>query len=307
MGRFPIEIVGLGKQVDILSRHADSGEESVGIGEGYLSLFGVLKGAGLEFRGYREYSPSDDSRNIDWKASMRSDKLLVKEYYQEKGIDVVFLYDVSESMLFGSQKKIKAHYGAEFILALAGTAIESNYNVGLVCFSDKIKKSFLPESGETQIPIFLNVLGDHSTYGGKFGLHTALEFINAIYNPGSIIVLVSDFLGDKFEVGKYRNKFKQITQRFDLISVVLRDPRDEVMPSQDMDIVVSSPYDDSKQVSFNVGKVRRRYEEYTKRQKGDLRKFLKDVNSEVLELYTNESFVERTLMFFRKRGGAALK
>ena len=289
-----------------MSRHADSGEESVGIGEGYMSLFGVLKGAGLEFRGYREYSPQDDSRNIDWKASLRSDKLLVKEYYQEKGIDVVFLYDVSESMLFGSQKKIKAHYGAEFILALAGTAIESNYNVGLVCFSDKIKKSFLPEAGETQIPVFLNVLGDHSTYGGNFGLNNALEFVNEIYNPGSIIILVSDFLGDKFELKKYRNKFKQVTQRFDLISVVLRDPRDEVMPSQNMDVVVSSPYD-GRQVSFNVGKIRKKYEAHTKKQKVDLRKFLEEANSEMLELYTNESFVEKTLMFFRKRGGAVLK
>ena len=78
------------------------------------------------------------------------------------------------------------------------------------------------------------------------------------------------------------------------------------MPSQNMDVVVSSPYD-GRQVSFNVGKIRKKYEAHTKKQKVDLRKFLEEANSEMLELYTNESFVEKTLMFFRKRGGAVLK
>jgi len=299
MGRFPIEIVGLGKQAEIIARHADAGDDS-NIGEGNLTNFSVLSGGGLEFKGHREYTMGDDSRAIDWKASLRSDKLLVKEYYQEKSLDVVFLYDVSGSMLFGSQKKIKAHYGAEFILALTTNIVEANHNVGLVCFSDKITKSFYPKSGQTQVTLFLNVLGDHSTYGGKFDLAKALEFASNTYNPGSVLILVSDFLGNGFDVGHYKDKFRQVAQKFDLISVILRDPRDEFMPKDNVDVVVSSPFD-NRQVYFNIGKVKKKYEGYMKSQRATMKKFFEESGSEILEIYTNESFVDKTIAFFKRR------
>jgi uncharacterized protein (DUF58 family) len=296
MGRFPIKVASLGKQIDMISKSMDI-DNAQSIGEGYFNFF---KGSGLEFKGYREYTLSDDSKNIDWKASLRSDKVLVKEFFREKGIDVIFVYDVSDSMLFGSEKKVKAHYGAEFILTLAGTAIESNYNVGLICFSDEIKKSFLPASGQNQVGLFFDVLGNHSTYGGKFDLTDTLMYIDANFTPGSIIILVSDFLGNKIPFNKFENKFKQISKKFDFITVLLRDPRDEFMPSDNMDIVVSD-LDGRGELLFNTKKIKKKYEEYSKKQREQLVKFLLDVRSECFELYTNKSYVEESLAFFKRR------
>ena len=266
-------------------------------GDVYFSIF---RGSGLEFKGHREYTFQDPARHIDWKASLRSDKILVKEYYQEKGMDVVFVYDVSETMLFGSQSKIKAHYGAEFILTLAGTAIESNYSVGLVCFSDKINCHFRPASGESQIGLFFEALGRHSTYGGNFDLTQVLQYLDSTCSPGTVIILVSDFLGSKVSFQNFKNKFKQLSKKFDFISVVLRDPRDEHMPNKNMNMVVSNPYS-HQEVFFNVGRIKNEYERYTKEQKRQLISFLKEVNSEYLELYTDKSFVDPTVAFFARR------
>ena len=44
----------------------------------------TVKGQGIEFTGYRSYTYGDDASMIDWKASLRSKSLLVKEYEQEK-------------------------------------------------------------------------------------------------------------------------------------------------------------------------------------------------------------------------------
>ncbi|MCD4759336.1 DUF58 domain-containing protein [archaeon] len=297
MSRFPLQIISIGKKIEFLGRPMDDIVSTIA-GESYFTFF---QGSGLEFKGHREYTLQDDSRNIDWKASLRADKLLIKEFYQERGMDIVFVYDVSDTMLFGSHKKLKAHYGAEFILALAGAAIESDYNVGLICFNNKIQKYFEPSSAGTQVGLFFDVLGNHATYGGEYDLVRVLEFIDATLSPGNVVVIVSDFLGNKIPFDSFKNQFKQLSVKFDVISVILRDPRDEFMPSDNINIVVSDPQG-KRDVLFNPAQIKHEYESYAKEQKIELRKFLKDVKSNVIELYTDKSFIDPTISFFMGRG-----
>lgn len=298
MGKFPIQIVDLSNEIEILSRNMETADTILSSGDLRTTVFG---GSGLDFKGYREYSLQDDSKNIDWKASLRSDKLLVKEFFQERGLDVVFVYDVSNTMLFGSQSKIKAHYGAEFILSLAQVAINASYNVGLVCFNENIKELFEPGSGQEQMHKFFSTLSDHSTYGGELDLTRMLDFLMAKYNDGSVIIFVSDFLGNKGKLENIKNKFEIMSKRFDFICVVLRDPRDEFMPNSNMDVVVSSP-DGKKSVFFNIAKIKKKYEEYNKKRKDELRKFLKSTRCEFFEIYTDKPFLNPTIEFFLRRG-----
>ncbi|MFH1376416.1 MAG: DUF58 domain-containing protein [Candidatus Woesearchaeota archaeon] len=296
MGRFPIEVGSLGKQIEILSKKAINFVTPTP-GEGFFTLF---RGSGLEFKDFKEYSPSEDAKHIDWKASLRSDKLLIREYLQERGMDVIFIYDVSNSMLFGSQKKIKAHYGAEFILTIAATVSEMGYNIGLICFNDKIKTILSPKASKTQFNLFFKILGDHATYGEGFDITKALDILEGEYAEGSVIFLVSDFLGFDTLPEALEKKFKKIALKYDLISVILRDPRDETLPSDNMDILISSPYD-NRETILNVKQVKKEYEEYNKIQKEKLKKFLKEINSDCLELYTDKPFINPTISFFKRR------
>mgnify|MGYP003879916909 CR=1 FL=1 len=53
--------------------------------------------AGLEYYGSREAQPGDQLKYIDWKATARSQKLIVKEYLGEMGAGVLLLLDLSSS------------------------------------------------------------------------------------------------------------------------------------------------------------------------------------------------------------------
>lgn len=298
MGKFPIQIVDLSNEIEILSRNMESMDVDISLGDSRTSVFG---GRGLDFKGYREYSLQDDSKNIDWKASLRSDKLLIKEFFQERGLDVIFVYDVSNTMLFGSQSKIKAHYGAEFVLSLAQVAINSSYNVGLLCFNNSVKEMFSPNTGQDQMHSFFNVLSEHSTYGGELDISKLLDFIMANYNDGSVIIFVSDFLGYNNKLDLIKSKMQAISSKFDFICVILRDPRDEFMPNLDMDVVVSNP-NGSKSVFFNVAKIKNKYEKYNLEKKNELRNFLRTVGSDFFEIYTDKPFLNPTIEFFLRRG-----
>src|SRR5690606_20515343 len=65
----------------------------------------VRKGASVEFKDFREYSPGDDPRTVDWSIYARVGELVVKLLRQEQELDLRVLLDCSGSMAFGDPSK----------------------------------------------------------------------------------------------------------------------------------------------------------------------------------------------------------
>lgn len=89
------------------------------------------RGAASEFAEYKEYSPGDDVRRIDWRASARQDRTYVREREHEAQIDVSLVLDVSASMSFGSGTFTKAQHGATLLATLANLAARQHDRIGL--------------------------------------------------------------------------------------------------------------------------------------------------------------------------------
>lgn len=58
----------------------------------------IYQGNGLDFENLREYNPGDSIRDIDWKATSRSGKVLVKRYIAEKKHNIMVVFDTGKSM-----------------------------------------------------------------------------------------------------------------------------------------------------------------------------------------------------------------
>jgi uncharacterized protein (DUF58 family) len=123
----------------------------------WLSTF---KGRGIEFSGYRKYLPTDDASTIDWKASLRARKLLVKELTEERNLNVILFVDVSNSMLYGSRDVLKAEYVAEIVSSIAFAALRAGDAVGLVLFTNKLEVYLRPNIGMSQHSIILDVIAN---------------------------------------------------------------------------------------------------------------------------------------------------
>ena len=107
-----------------------------------------FKGQGMEFTGYRAYTYSDDASLIDWRASLRAKETLVREFEEFKNFKVVFLLDVSDTMLFTTTDKLKAEYGAELVYTLAQSASRAGDAIGLAMCSDRLVSSVEPSFGK---------------------------------------------------------------------------------------------------------------------------------------------------------------
>lgn len=92
----------------------------------------LRKGQSVEFADYRNYTPGDDLRFVDWNLYARLDKLFLKLFLEEEDLHVFFLIDSSPSMGFGEPTKF---FAAKQVAAALGF-------VGM-CRGDRVHMEFL--------------------------------------------------------------------------------------------------------------------------------------------------------------------
>lgn len=92
------------------------------------------KGSGLDFDQIREYQQGDDVRFIDWKSSARTNKLLVKQYTEERSRTIILAVDVSASSSFSSTDQLKSDIMSQVSSILALVAYYGSDRVALLLF-----------------------------------------------------------------------------------------------------------------------------------------------------------------------------
>ncbi len=83
-------------------------------------LLGRGTGSSLEFQEYREYTPGDDIRHLDWAAYGRSDTLMVRLYREEISPRTEILMDTSASMASTEAKSLVTRQLSGLFALLAG-------------------------------------------------------------------------------------------------------------------------------------------------------------------------------------------
>jgi len=258
----------------------------------------VFRGKGLEFDGFRAYSESDDDANlIDWRASARANELLVREFIEERNINVFFLIDVGSTMKFGSTSKLKGEYAAEVALSLAHTILQSGDAIGFALFAENEKCKYPFIAGPKQFYLFSNSITSPKFYGGSFNFNKASEFLINFAKRGDIVFIISDFLSLK---GNWKYALEILSKKYDVIGIMIRDIRDSKLPAKGELITMEDPAT-NRQITVNSSAIKGKYEEYTKKQENSVEKAFLKANQGIIRLYTNQSFIEPITNFFNLR------
>ena len=146
-------------------------------------------GSGVEFADHREYQPGDDIRYLDWNVFQRFDKLLLRLYEEEEDLAIYFVLDASESMAFGSGKKLV--YGKRVCAALAYVALANLDRVEVVTTSDRVTGRMPETRGKARIFKIFRFLRE-ARAEGTTNLEDALRAFVAQHKRRGIVVLVSD-------------------------------------------------------------------------------------------------------------------
>ncbi len=150
------------------------------------------KGLGSEFYGMRKYVFGDQFRLIDWKASVRTQKLIVREFETERDISMMILVDSSNSMAGGAIDNTKFEYAIRACMLLAKISLTRRDNVGVYTFSDKKNFNFLkPGSGEDYFYRILDFVARVKPEG-KCRIFEAMDYFIKRYQKRSLIFIISD-------------------------------------------------------------------------------------------------------------------
>ncbi|AHF79405.1 DUF58 domain-containing protein [Thermococcus paralvinellae] len=152
LGKYKIEVL---PSVDSI-REAAKEDYNFKISEVYKKSI-LLGLESMELYGLREYLPGDDLRRIDWKASSRLGKLIVKEFLKEREGDVYIVLDATREMRKGI-KRAKIDYASTLALHLATLLLKKNYRVGMIIYWDDRFKVIKPSRGREQLNKIRNAI-----------------------------------------------------------------------------------------------------------------------------------------------------
>jgi len=184
------------------------------------------KGYGLEFEQLREYQVGDDVRFIDWKSTARVNKILLKEYREERNRTVMLLVDLSPSSYFGSGIKRKVDVMAEVASVLAFSAEYTKDNVGLVLFTDEVELYIPPGRGKQHILQVIKQLHTYKPRGRGTSLHVALRHLAQLKRTDTIAFLISDCIDEGYE-----KHLACVSTNYDLLVVRCLDEREHDLPA----------------------------------------------------------------------------
>jgi uncharacterized protein (DUF58 family) len=97
------------------------------------------RGQSVEFADYRNYTPGDDFRYLDWNLYGRLERLFLKLYEEERELPVRIFLDASESMTFGEPRKFD--FARQVAAATGYVALCGFDRVSVIPFPDNAEEA----------------------------------------------------------------------------------------------------------------------------------------------------------------------
>ena len=255
----------------------------------------VFKGRGLIFSDVRQYYPGDDIRAIDWNITARMNFPHVKQFVEERDRTVNLMIDMSASGYFGSRGLSKREVAAELAAVVAFSAIKNNDRVGLYIVTDKVERFVPPKKGRRHVMrVIGEILAFEPTSRGT-DLAEALDLLGKLAKRRSVVFLVSDFLCEGWE-----RALQIARQRHELVPVVVGDPLEQVLPA--VGLLALEDLESGEVVELDTsGRAGRAFAARARERALVRDQVLRRLNVDVVEIQTNQSYVEALIAFFKAR------
>ncbi len=181
----------------------------------------VYKGNGLDFENLREYIPGDNIRDIDWKASSRSGKMLVKRYVAEKKHNIMLVFDIGKNMTAHTNKlEIKKDLALNAGGILGYIAAKDGDNVGAIYNRNGRIQYHQLRTGMHNIERILTFCEKENFEEQESDLEKSLSYIIKNIKHSMIVFIISDAVGIR---SISENTLKKMAVRHDVLFVQIED------------------------------------------------------------------------------------
>lgn len=256
----------------------------------------VFKGQGIEFSEIREYRAGDDIRTIDWKVTARFNRPYIKEFIEERDLQVYFVIDVSGSGSFGTNIS-KKEKSLEIIASLMFAALRNNDGIGVFLITDNLEKYIPARKGRKHILQLLNILTTFMPNSAKTNLKKPLTRVSKIIKRKSIVIIISDFI----DSSEYLKPLKIIRKHHDVIALRIVDPREKEIPNVGMIELEDGETGEQILVDTSDEKFRNSYSKLIAENDLQFQRNMMKNNIDTISLSTEQNYSTALKTFFKKR------
>lgn len=159
-------------------------------------------GFSVEFTEYREYTPGDDPRHIDWKLAARSNEHYIKRFEEETNLCCHMLLDLSTSMQFQSLGYTKAEYAKTLVATFAYFLAQQRDATGLIIFDEQVETVIPARFTRGQLRRILIEL-ERPPQGSHTNLISPLKHAVETIKKRGLVVLISDLMSPLDEINTH--------------------------------------------------------------------------------------------------------
>jgi len=276
------------KQIEITTRRMLNG-----------SLVGdsrsALKGSGFEFDQIREYQQGDDVRFIDWRATARADKFLVKQYIEERNRTVLIAVDCSASSFYGSSELSRYERMAQVASVLALAADYGKDQTALMLFTDEVELFIPAGKGQSHVRVLIEALFTHSPRSRKTRLSAVFKRAAQLKRADTILIIISDFIDEGYD-----REIAVLAHRYDVVAIQCCEACEKVFPS--CGFVTMCDSETGQEVCFDARRGQRAALNAFLCERDDkMQRLFRKLHIDSLQLSSDEEFWYTLITFFRRR------
>jgi len=180
-------------------------------------------GEGRVFESLREWVTGDDTRAIDWKATARRGRAMVRQFEDERRQQVLIVIDAGRQLTAESDGVPRLEKVLEAALALAQSAVAQDDNVGLLVFDDQVRHYVAPRRGRSALRAILEALASVEGRLVEPDYPAAFRHLALRSRRRALTVLFTDVI-DRSSSQALLSRMGTLRPRHLPVAVTLRDP-----------------------------------------------------------------------------------
>lgn len=197
-------------------------------------------GLGTEFAELREYQQGDDLRYLDWKATARRQRPLVRVLEPDREQTVMILLDRGRLMTAQVQGLKRFDWGLNTALSLALTALHRGDRVGIGVFDREITTWIPPERGQHHLSQLIERLTPIQPVLLEPDYMGAVSKVVSQQTRRALIVLITDVV-DQTASAELLGAMMRLTPRYLPFCIALRDPQIDTLAADSSQLTETNP------------------------------------------------------------------
>jgi uncharacterized protein (DUF58 family) len=194
-------------------------------------------GSGTEIAQLRPYVIGDDVRQLDPAASARTGEPYVRQQVPERALTTWLLVDVSPSMAFGTQDRLKSDVAEGVARVVARAGLRRAGKVGLMTFGGRSRVLLAPRGGRRAMIGLRRALEAGVAPDGtadRDGLLEGLRRLTRLARRPGLVLIVSDFR----DAEGWQRSLRALAARHEVVCIEVVDPRELELPDAGSTVMV---------------------------------------------------------------------